>query len=105
MRSARSRSRAELARHVDRIVMRPTGSGAARHYVASGEWDFVGSRQEMEQAPGLLGRGACMVAGAAAMHTRRRFSTPSRSGCSLLRRENAGLPRLVRADLLLPSCP
>ena len=64
MRSARSPSRAELARHVDRIVMRPTGSGAAPHYVASGEWDFAESRPEMEQASSLLGRGTCMVAGA-----------------------------------------
>ena len=58
------RARAELARHVDRIVMRPDGRGAARHYVASGQWDFVGTRLETGQAPGLLDRGACMVAGA-----------------------------------------
>ena len=58
------RARAELARHVDRIVMRPEGKGAARHYVASGQWDFIGSRSETGQAPGLRDRGACMVAGA-----------------------------------------
>jgi hypothetical protein len=56
-------SRAELRRHVDRILMQPTGKGAACRYVASSVWNFLGSRPEMGQAPGLLDRGACMVAG------------------------------------------
>ena len=46
------------------VDMCPEGTGTARHYVASGQWGFIGSRSETGQAPGLRDRGACMVAGA-----------------------------------------
>ena len=58
------RARAELARHVRRLDLRPATAGGVRYYVASGQWDFIGQGPQTERVPGLLGRGTRMVAGA-----------------------------------------
>ena len=57
------RARAQLARHVTRIEMRPVMLGRKGYYVAAGEWNFLGTAQETDRAPHLWGGGARMVAG------------------------------------------
>ena len=51
------RARLELARHVEKITMRPTESNGKRYYVASGEWSLLESDHT------LLGGGLEIVAG------------------------------------------
>lgn len=58
------RARAQLARHVTRIEMRPVIFGRKGYYVAAGEWNFLGTALETDRAPHLWGGGARMVAGA-----------------------------------------
>jgi hypothetical protein len=58
------RARAEIARHVSRIEMKPISSPGGRgHYVAIGDWNLLGTALETDRAPYLLGGGARMVAG------------------------------------------
>ena len=38
-------ARAELSRHIDRIVMRPVEVEGKRYYVASGEWSLLGKEK------------------------------------------------------------
>ena len=58
------KARAEIARHVSRIEMRPVSRlGERGYYVAVGEWNLLGTAVEKSGAPPLWGGGAPMVAG------------------------------------------
>jgi len=60
------KARAEIARHVSRIEMKPVSCPGGRgHYVAVGDWNLLGTALETkDRAPHLSGGGARMVAGA-----------------------------------------
>ena len=58
--AAPAEARMMLAKHVDRIVMRPTRAGDERFYIAEGEWDLLG---KYEGRPGGALRILEMVAG------------------------------------------
>jgi hypothetical protein len=55
-------ARAEIARHVDKIVLRPVEKNGKRLYVATGDWSLLGNEMgpDHEPAPVKL----WMVAGA-----------------------------------------
>ena len=55
-------ARAELARHVDSIALRPTEANGKRYYVATGNWNLVGRDLGSQDEAGL--RQFEMVAGA-----------------------------------------
>jgi len=58
------KARAEIARHVSRIEMKPVSNpGGSGHYVAVGDWNLLGTAMEKDRAPHLWGGGARMVAG------------------------------------------
>jgi site-specific DNA recombinase len=56
-------ARAELLRHVTEIRLVPQQTGEGADYVAEGEWDLLGNREEMERARHLSGVRARLVAG------------------------------------------
>jgi hypothetical protein len=56
------RAKAELAKHVSRIEMRPQTEGKKGHYVAVGEWNLLGGYQGFG-APETTEKRVRMVAG------------------------------------------
>jgi len=57
------KARAEIARYISRIEMRPVNPPGERpHYIATGKWNLLGSTFKEDRAPHLSGGGARVVA-------------------------------------------
>jgi hypothetical protein len=40
------RAKNELVKHVEAVTLQPEGCGSERHYVAEGDWDLLGGREQ-----------------------------------------------------------
>ena len=48
------RAKAELAKHVETLILKPHGEGPTGHYVAEGEWDLLGGFGQGAGSPATM---------------------------------------------------